>query len=198
MPRLSSLTLNDIDQMDGLDFERLVAELLRDQGYRAEVTQASGDFGVDVIARKGRHRYAIQVKRYKGSVPRTAVSDAVAGKYHWNCDKAWVVTSGHFTKDARTLADSTDCRLTDREDIKRWLEERGTLKVSAIRWRPVLLWGALLLFFAGSTFFAWPYVGDFFANRGAPLTDPPIVSDTGSYTVECVQVDENTVRCTAQ
>lgn len=187
--------------MEGLDFERLVAELLRDRGYRAEVTQASGDFGVDVIARKGRRRYAIQVKRYKGSVPRTAVSDAVAGKYHWNCDKAWVITSGRFTKDARTLAASTDCQLTDREDLGRWLEERRAraLTPSARSWRAwrFIPWLLAALLVASAAFYGWPFLSERLADRSSPLADPPVSSD-GTYTVECFQVDATTVRCVAE
>ncbi|MDZ7704538.1 MAG: restriction endonuclease [Trueperaceae bacterium] len=202
MPRSApSLTLSSIDEMDGIAFEHLVAELLSDRGYRAEVTQASGDFGVDVIARKGRYRYAIQVKRYKGSVPRTAVSDAVAGKYHWDCDKAWVITSGRFTKDARTLAASTDCQLTDRDDLGRWLEERRARAPtpsgrSRRLWR-LIPWLLAILLTTSAAFYGWPFLAERLANRPAPLADPPISSD-GTYTVECFRVDDTTVRCVAE
>jgi len=34
------------------EFEQLVCERFRDRGYRAEVSAASGDYGVDVFAQK--------------------------------------------------------------------------------------------------------------------------------------------------
>lgn len=109
--------LKNIDAMSGLDFEKFVAKLLQEQHYKTTNIRASGDFGVDVIAEKANIKYAVQVKRYKGSVSRTAISDAVAGKYHWKCDKAWVFTNSYFTADAKTLAKSTKCKLTDRDDL---------------------------------------------------------------------------------
>ncbi len=116
--------LEKIDAMSGLEFEKFVANLLRKQGYKTQNLKDSGDFGVDVIARKGGVKYAIQVKRYKGSVSRSAVSDAVAGQFHWKCDKPWVFTSSYFTVDAKTLAESTNCKLTDRDDLTNMLYEQ--------------------------------------------------------------------------
>jgi hypothetical protein len=37
-------------ELEGADFERFVAHLLQQMGYRTRVTQASGDGGVDIIA----------------------------------------------------------------------------------------------------------------------------------------------------
>ncbi|MEZ4632559.1 MAG: restriction endonuclease [Deinococcales bacterium] len=115
--------LAKIDSMKGLEFEAFVSELLAHKGYKTTNTKGSGDFGVDVIAQRGRTRYAIQVKRYRSKVSRTAISDAVAGKYHWKCDKAWVFTNNYFTDDAKELADSTDCLLTDRDGLIQMLSE---------------------------------------------------------------------------
>lgn len=115
--------MQTIDSMKGLDFEKFVAQCLRARGYRTKNIGASGDFGVDVVASKGRKKWAIQVKRYKSKVSRTAVSDAVAGKHYWKCDSAWVVTNSYFTKDAKTLANHTECRLTDRDELRHWLYE---------------------------------------------------------------------------
>lgn len=113
-----------IDVMKGLEFEKFVAQCLRARGYRTKNIGASGDFGVDVVASKGRQKWAIQVKRYKSNVSRTAVSDAVAGKHYWKCDSAWVITNSYFTKDAKTLATHTECRLTDRDELRHWLYEQ--------------------------------------------------------------------------
>lgn len=115
--------MRDIDGMDGLLFEQFVAERLQARGYQTENIGASGDFGVDVVASRAGQRWAVQVKRYKSKVSRTAVSDAVAGKFYWKCEGAWVVTNSYFTKDAKTLAHHTNCRLSDRDDLRNWLYE---------------------------------------------------------------------------
>ena len=119
-------SLKEIDKMKGLDFEVFIGELLTQHGYKTQNIKGSGDFGVDVIAEKNGTKYAVQVKRYKSNVSRTAISDAVAGKFHWDCEKAWVITNSYFTSDAKLLATSTDCKLTDRDELKRMMKDGST------------------------------------------------------------------------
>src|ERR1700746_4113874 len=84
--RIRALAMSDIDNMDGMTFEHYVARLLRHEGYtKVEVSKVSGVFGVDFVASKISRRYAIQVKRWTGTISRTAVSDAVAGQRHYSC-----------------------------------------------------------------------------------------------------------------
>lgn len=145
-------TLKEIDKMKGLDFEVFIGELLTQHGYKTQNIKGSGDFGVDVIAEKGNTKYAVQVKRYKSNVSRTAVSDAVAGKFHWDCEKAWVITNSYFTSDAKLLAKSTDCKLTDRDELKNMMKDGSTFasifegsskKERRPFWRSI--WGAITL-----------------------------------------------------
>ena len=112
----------NVDNMDGLYFECFVATLLKHEGFtRVEVTKGSGDFGVDIIATKGGYRYAIQVKRSSGIVSRRAVSDAVAGKSHYSCNAAMVVTNGYLSKQSQQFASSVGCEIIDRDKIAEWI-----------------------------------------------------------------------------
>lgn len=117
------INLSEIDNMKGADFEKYVAELLSKRGYITEVTKASGDQGVDVIASFGAQRYAIQVKRQKNNVSRRAVSDAVAGAIHYGCTASMVVTNAFFTNGAKELAGTTGCILVDRTDLSNWISD---------------------------------------------------------------------------
>ncbi len=100
--------------MDGHDYEYVVAQYLRGLGYTGtRVTKGSGDFGVDVLANKGSHKYAVQCKYYTGSVGVSAVQEAVAGKAYYGCDMAMVVTNSTFTKAARELAVANNVILLD-------------------------------------------------------------------------------------
>jgi HJR/Mrr/RecB family endonuclease len=47
--------------------------------------RAAATSGVDLVACRGNMKYAIQAKRYAGSVSRSAVSDAVAAKQPDTC-----------------------------------------------------------------------------------------------------------------
>lgn len=120
---LRALRIADIDNMSGLEFEEYIARLLRYMGYKVENIKASGDFGVDIVAKKQDETYAIQVKRHSYPVSRRAISDAVAGKQHYKCDKAMVITNNYFTKDAIALANSCECILIDRDTLSKWIAD---------------------------------------------------------------------------
>lgn len=55
---------NKFDYMEGTDFEQYCAMILRENGYTTELTPASGDYGVDIIAKHSGIIYAIQCKCY--------------------------------------------------------------------------------------------------------------------------------------
>lgn len=122
--------LRHLDNLDGIEFEHVVAGLLSSRGYQTEVTKASGDYGVDVIATKDGVRFAVQVKRYTGNVSLPAVSEAVAGARHWRCHASMVVTNSYFTSAAKKLAETNGCVLIDRDMLGKWLTERSMQKAT--------------------------------------------------------------------
>jgi restriction system protein len=119
--RLRALEISQIDTMDGIVFELYVAELLRHRGWSVNLTKASGDLGVDLIAHQGDNKYSVQCKRYSKNVSRRAVSDAVAGRNHYGCQFAMVITNSWFTKGAYDLAKSNNCELVDRAKLTEWI-----------------------------------------------------------------------------
>lgn len=89
----------------GIKYEHKVAAWLKKHGYKnVQVTPASGDYGVDITARKGRYRYAIQCKSYSRPVGVSAVQEVYSGIRHYSCDKGMVITNSTFTSAAKTLA----------------------------------------------------------------------------------------------
>ncbi len=138
--RLRSLQIANIDAMKGDDFEHYLAILLKHRGFKTKVTPRSGDFGVDIVATKGGVKYAIQAKRHKEKIPRNAVSDVVAGKQHYGCHKAMVITNNYFKPAAIKLAQSTDCELVDRDKLADWIHDfqksnkRAISEGTAVRW----------------------------------------------------------------
>lgn len=119
--RLRALTISHIDHMTGEEFERYVGELLKHQGYKTQFTATSGDYGVDIIARKGNAHIAVQVKRHAYSIGQEAIREAVAGMKKYSCTTSMVVTTNYFTHHARDLAKSNDCVLVDREKLGEWI-----------------------------------------------------------------------------
>jgi restriction system protein len=112
--------LREIDAMTGPDFEHYVAARLRAAGYRVAVTKATGDFGVDLIASKGKKRIAIQCKRHGRNVGAAAVQQVVAGAVIHRCTQTMVVSNQEFTPAAVKLAHVHACELVGRARLPRW------------------------------------------------------------------------------
>lgn len=102
--------------MSGHEFEHHVAAVFRRQGWQAEVTPGSGDYGVDIVLSRresegGESRIAVQVKMFSTPVGPQAVQEVVAGKAVHRCSDAWVVTNSTFTPAAARLAGANGVRL---------------------------------------------------------------------------------------
>ena len=116
-------TINDIDYMDGHDFEYLCADVLRKNGYsNVSVTSGSGDFGIDVLAEKDGVRYAIQCKRWNNKVTNKAVQEALSGKVYYGYDRAAVLTNNYFNEHAIETARRTGVILWDRDTLISWIK----------------------------------------------------------------------------
>lgn len=112
----------DIQQMNGFDFEEVVADLFNAKGYDAKVTSGSGDQGADVVADKDFEKVVVQAKRYKGKVSNSAVQEVVASMKHYNADRGLVITNSQFTSSARELASSNDIELWNGGKLKEQIE----------------------------------------------------------------------------
>lgn len=101
--------------MTGYDYEHAVAAyLLRNGFHDVEVTQASGDYGVDIVAWKDSLKYAVQCKYYTSPVGVSAIQEVVAGKSMYGCSVAMVVTNNDFTPSAEELARANSVILVPR------------------------------------------------------------------------------------
>jgi restriction system protein len=109
-----------IDQMSGVEFEEFVAAQLRTAGWRVTHTASTGDYGVDLIAKKDGTRAAVQCKRQAKAVGVAAIQQVVSGALHHGCNQTVVVTNQAFTKAARQLATTHRCRLVGREQLHIW------------------------------------------------------------------------------
>ncbi|WP_406813774.1 restriction endonuclease [Mycobacterium sp. M23085] len=118
--RLAKSGLRVIDRMSGVEFEEFVAAQLRVAGYSVTPTAGSGDYGVDLIAKKDGARMAVQCKRLAKAVGVAAVQQVVAGARHHGCNRTLVVTNQTFTKAARQLAGTHHCRLVGRSQLQSW------------------------------------------------------------------------------
>jgi restriction system protein len=109
-----------IDSMTGVEFENYVAARFRQAGWKVSTTAASGDFGVDLIAKNDGQCMVVQCKRYGKSVEVSAVQQVVAGAMRHQCTSSMVVSNQEFTKAAKQLAITHNCQLIGRAGLPNW------------------------------------------------------------------------------
>lgn len=105
----------EVSQMTGYQFEHYCAAVLLKNGFsKSEVTQSSGDYGVDIVAEKDGITYGIQCKYYNAEkVGIKAVQEAFSGAQFYDCMIAVVMTNGTFTTAAIEMARKTKVKLWD-------------------------------------------------------------------------------------
>lgn len=115
------------------EFERLCQRILREAGFiQVKVTGRSGDGGIDGtgIVRIGgflSFRVIFQCKRYQGSVSSQQVRE-FKGTMVGRADKGLLMTTGSFTRDAKTEASrdgSPPIDLVDGEQLVEKMKELG-------------------------------------------------------------------------
>ncbi|MCM1120760.1 MAG: restriction endonuclease [bacterium] len=120
----------EMDLMEGHEFEYYCAELLRQAGFlEVEVTRGSGDYGVDILAEREGVTYAVQCKRYDGPVGVKAVQEVYAGRDFYDRMVGVVMTNQYFTKPAVEVARKLKILLWDRGYLEGMAED-----VSPARW----------------------------------------------------------------
>ena len=107
---------------DGVGFEHACLAALVQAGWQGGVTRATGDQGVDIIARKGNLSIAVQCKYHNIPVGNGAVQEVHAGKAFHETDFAVVVSPSGFTESAIQLARKLGVRLVDSSSLHK-LEE---------------------------------------------------------------------------
>jgi restriction system protein len=97
------------------EFENLVGEAYRRQGYAVEETGGGGaDGGVDLILRKGSEKTVVQCKRWRErQVGVNVVRELYGVMVAEGAVRGIIVSSGTFTPDATTFASGKSLTLVD-------------------------------------------------------------------------------------
>ncbi len=106
------------DALDGMtwrEFEMLVGEAFRLQGYRVTETGGAGpDGGIDLVLSKGSEKFLVQRKQWKAfKVSVTVVRELYGVMAANGAAGGFVVTSGRFTEDATEFATGRNITLID-------------------------------------------------------------------------------------
>ncbi|WNI14577.1 restriction endonuclease [Actinacidiphila sp. ITFR-21] len=119
----------DLLAVDPLEFEELVAELSRAMGMQAVTTVRSGDGRVDVDALDPDPihggKIAVQVKRYRRTVPPTAVRDLYGTVRSIGADKGVQVTTSGFGRSSYVFVSGKPMTLVSGTELVDLLHRYG-------------------------------------------------------------------------
>lgn len=115
--------ISQLRQIDEYEFEKLVADVWEERGWKTTVTTGSNDRGIDVIAEKATpfsQKHLIQAKRY--SADNTIGSPDIqqySSLRHQedDVDAVVVVTTSSFSSQARQTANDLNVKLIDGEKL---------------------------------------------------------------------------------
>lgn len=125
--RYLNSSLSKIDKMSGIEFEQFLKEHFKAQGYSVTLTPDTGDYGADLVLRRGKEMTLVQAKkRYSDHVGIKSVQEVYgakrvyAKKYSVKEENIYcmVVTNSFFTKAAKELGEANDVELWDRDRIQ--------------------------------------------------------------------------------
>ncbi|MBD5092359.1 MAG: restriction endonuclease [Clostridiales bacterium] len=111
---LSKSNINQVDQMDGITFERFLQAIFTKLGYEVQLTRTTGDYGADLILKKDNEIIAVQAKNSKNKISISAVQEIIGAKSYYHATKIAVATNNFFTQPAINLANANGVDLIDR------------------------------------------------------------------------------------
>lgn len=118
-------TADALDAITWQEFEQLVGEFFRMQGYQVEEVGGGGaDGGVDLVMRRNGEKFLVQCKQWKANrVSVEIVREMFGLMTAKGAVGGFVVTSGKFTRPAREFAQGRNLALIDGAELSALLEQ---------------------------------------------------------------------------
>lgn len=111
-------SLAEMLALDPAEFEVWIGLMFRLNGYRVRNTQYSGDHGVDIeVSKPPVNTGLVQCKRYRGTVGERVVRELYGTMIHERGDRAWLVTTGAISRQARDWATGKPIELWDGQKL---------------------------------------------------------------------------------
>lgn len=90
--------------LKGTEFEMEVYRIYKSLGYDVVITSATGDFGVDIIARSNSEKIGVQCKNLSSPVGVDAVMQIHSGGKFYDCTRYCIITTKGYTDAAEEMA----------------------------------------------------------------------------------------------
>jgi Holliday junction DNA helicase RuvB len=121
-----------LDNLSGIEFEQFVTRLLNVMGFRTQITKASGDGGIDIVATLDKPilggRYLFQCKRFD---PNSLVGVPTVREFYGaitadrKTTKGILITTSGFSLQAKEFAAEVGIELVDGQQLGNLLAEYG-------------------------------------------------------------------------
>jgi len=127
---LRKLSASNLDSLNWREFEELVAELLKLDGYKVELGRGTKDGGVDIITTKEVERFGLiqgvwQLKKTKNKVGISVVRELADTTREMKASKGIIVTTSYLTRAAiqRIEQDEYILGKVERSDLDGWISK---------------------------------------------------------------------------
>ena len=106
--------LEEWKKLEGREFERVVATIFRNLGYKVKITGGPRDWGIDLIATKEGKRYFIQCKNIEKVFPNQVREfyGSIVDRLKQG-EKGFFVTTGKFTEECKEFVRNKPIELID-------------------------------------------------------------------------------------
>ncbi|MFL6077231.1 MAG: restriction endonuclease [Mycobacteriales bacterium] len=118
-----AVSVYDLDELTGTEFERWVVGLFQRDGHEAHPVGGAGDGGVDIVATVNGRRLAVQCKRYSPDrkLPPKVVRELLGSAALIRADGSVLVTTSGLTTQATRHAIDAGVVVVDRNVLARWV-----------------------------------------------------------------------------
>jgi len=121
----------DLNQMSGLEFEKLISSLLIKIGFDVTVTKQTADGGIDLVAYNIQPllegTYIVQCKRWGSSIGEPIVRDLYGVVTAERANKGILITNSNYTNSAISFAQGKPIELIDGLKLIKLLENNDLL-----------------------------------------------------------------------
>lgn len=112
--------------MSDRDFEFFISELLKEMDYDIiKVTPPTGDFGTDIIAKKGGVSVAVQCKKYneKNRVGNTSIQQLIGSMRYYGASHSIFVTTSDYTEKAKEQTKNASIELWNKDTLHGYVKK---------------------------------------------------------------------------
>ena len=124
---------NTLNGMSWREFEVLVGQAFRRQGFSVSETTEGADGGVDLVLRRDGELHLVQCKQWRATRVSVMVVRELFGVMAANgAIGGFVVTSGRFTSEAKAFAQGRNVVLVEGRELESWITKSRATPVGSV------------------------------------------------------------------